>query len=857
MGSEEGDKERSSGYLRQQIGLAKKRLTDYFNGLQDPFPLIDHSVTLEENLQLMKRKKRGLMEEKEKLERAVLRLDKLGREWTQFIAEIDDKTEEQQRYDHMANGEEGFLELMERAEDRLAITSAWLPEIDNERRDLLVQSAMEERDQYLEQQQPINARMSDAQSGSPNAVNNDRFVKLPQLTISPFDGNILKFPEFFETFENSIHKSNLAPVLKFTHLRTLLRGRALDAIEGISITNDNYELALKILDEKFGDKEVLRDKLYGQLRNIFPVKSGKQIELRSFVDKLEKVLRQLDKLGEQVEQPSIVSLINGKLPIHLLIKLEEDNYKDNQDGMPWTVKRLQEGLGRIVKFQDRAFQMSSWNSEANHLSHVQSKFTQLKVGSEDPKKFTNTFAVTQQEPRNFQGVRKLHCLLCEGTHYADECSIYKSLDSRKRRLRELRRCFLCLRQNCLARECKQPMRRCFHCGGQHARLLCPKKFGSVSEPERCAQRRETSGREPLQRSLQQGNSKQAGAPKLSGFEAWGVYTSNSSCTHGSVRHMVAHVEVINPDNGNALQACVFLDGGSDRTVVTEKFANSLGLPEKASEKLSVMTFGHAEALELEIKLVNLQLCLKEGSRLDIVANRVPMLTGTLEEQPLSKEDREKLREMSEVVCVDELFEYGSQLVVPDILIGIEYYHRIVGGWPPIELPSGLYLLKTQLGHIVSGREKVRVQVCTEQVCMDTEFETVTEESPQDKDLPRPIDFPDISEFWSLESIGIKDDPERKDDEIAMHQFMDTVFFEDGRYVVSWPWKVAPEKLNDNYALAIGRFRSLAKRLQADKPLQQKYIKIIKEQEENGIIELVDTRVCHKQGNCILLSLFHI
>ncbi|MCP4456771.1 MAG: DUF1759 domain-containing protein, partial [Cytophagales bacterium] len=824
-----------SGQIRQQIGLAKGRLQGYLDAQTESIlPLVEPTSSLEDNLQEMKQKRRNLMQEREKLQRTVHRLEKLNREWNDLILGLEDQEEEQERYDNVANGQQGFLEQVELAEERTAVISAWLGEIEMEIHSLLLQSAMEDRPTTHQSPANANGRMSDVQVGLPNTVSDNCFVRLPQLQISPFDGNILKFPEFYEAFENSIHKSNLAPVLKFTHLRTLLKGRALEAIEGISITNDNYELALRILQEKFGDKEVLKEKLYGQLRNITPVKSGKLIELRSFVDNLEKILRQLDTLNEQVEHPSIVSLIRNKLPNHLLIKLEENN---SQDNVPWTVKRLQEDIAKVVKIQERAFQMSNLSLEGDQYGGIQSKFTQPRVGSSDSKKLTSTFVVAQQGSKNFQGFRKPHCPLCEGTHYGDECHTYKSLDSRKSRLRELKRCFLCLRQNCFARQCKQPKRTCFHCGqeGQHTRLLCPKKFGSIREVYAKGER--ASAWKPAQ-GLQQGSSIKSNAPKFG--DAWGVYTNKSNCIVGSVRHMVAQAEAINPENGNRRQACIFLDGGSDRTFVTNKFARSMGLSERATERLSVMTFGHSQALEIDSKLVNLQLSLIDGSKLDVVANEVPLLTGTLQQQPLGDEDREKLREMSDnIMLADESPMSKPQTVAPDILIGIEYYHKIVRGGPIKELPSGLYLVPTQLGFIVSGKIKVRVQACIEQAQSEVEIRTGTEVNNQKESLPKPPDYPDISEFWSLESIGIRDDPTNKDDEIAMQQFEKTVFFSRGRYVVSWPWKVERAELQNNYPLAEGRFRHLKGRLERDKDLLEKYNKVIVDQIEQNIIEPAD------------------
>ncbi|KAH3806584.1 hypothetical protein DPMN_134907 [Dreissena polymorpha] len=48
--------------------------------------------------------------------------------------------------------------------------------------------------------------------------------------------------------------------------------------------------------------------------------------------------------------------------------------------------------------------------------------------------------------------------------------------------------------------------------------------------------------------------------------------------------------------------------------------------------------------------------------------------------------------------------------------------------------------------------------------------------------------PDIEDFWTMETIGIIDDPTRNDDEVAMRKFKETLKFENGRYQAAWPWK---------------------------------------------------------------------
>ena len=60
---------------------------------------------------------------------------------------------------------------------------------------------------------------------------------------------------------------------------------------------------------------------------------------------------------------------------------------------------------------------------------------------------------------------------------------------------------------------------------------------------------------------------------------------------------------------------------------------------------------------------------------------------------------------------------------------------------------------------------------------------------------------------------------------------------DGRYTIAWPWKPNHPNLPDNFGLALGRMRSLAKRLAQDPALCKSYDDILQQQLQAGVIEL--------------------
>jgi len=104
------------------------------------------------------------------------------------------------------------------------------------------------------------------------------------------------------------------------------------------------------------------------------------------------------------------------------------------------------------------------------------------------------------------------------------------------------------------------------------------------------------------------------------------------------------------------------------------------------------------------------------------------------------------------------------------------------------------------------------------------------------------DKPNLSGFWNLKSIGIVDSPLSSDDDQALEIFNNSVKFEDGQYMVSWPWKESPQLLMENYQLAVGQLRSTINKLKKNPHFLEMYSAVIEEQVSRGIIEKVSSKV---------------
>lgn len=133
----------------------------------------------------------------------------------------------------------------------------------------------------------------------------------------------------------------------------------------------------------------------------------------------------------------------------------------------------------------------------------------------------------------------------------------------------------------------------------------------------------------------------------------------------------------------------------------------------------------------------------------------------------------------------------------DILIGNDYLLEILDMTSQIEVQQGLFILKSSLGWLISGRmEKQSNKQSTVMLATKKAIESL----------------------WRLNTIGITDlnHSKTKEEEIALAEFEQNICYEEGRYTVAFPWKYQPSDLPSNYALARGVLTSLLRCYQ-DRP----------------------------------------
>ena len=132
-------------------------------------------------------------------------------------------------------------------------------------------------------------------------------------------------------------------------------------------------------------------------------------------------------------------------------------------------------------------------------------------------------------------------------------------------------------------------------------------------------------------------------------------------------------------------------------------ADSIQADAARYEWLSLSTFGYARKTQRKVRVVGLGLRLKDGSSKKIEASVLPHITNTITQQGIPAADIMALQELGTDNLADtiNLQEVDRQI---DVLIGTDFLWEFMAG-STRGLPSGLQLLPTTVGFVVTGRTR--------------------------------------------------------------------------------------------------------------------------------------------------------
>ena len=353
---------------------------------------------------------------------------------------------------------DGVNAKIEEADGRIEVLEEWLVkrkmELEIQEREEKMQFEIKLHETKLKLQQELQAKTGNQNASAHETPTSQ--AKLPKLVITKFNGTFADWPRFWGQYSETIDKSNVAPVTKFTYLRELLDDRVrktIDFLPHTSRTSEGYNRAIVTLKDRFGKESEIVKAYVKEILDLPYTPTANPKRIHEFFEKLSYSVQSLETLKQLKEVNGIVSLTLEKLP-----NIRGDLVRNDPEWESWD----------FVKF-----------TEALRLWTRRNPVDNLKVFKpEEP------FKKREKPDRSFQTQQRKgqfrKCVYCHAVdHRPSECNSVPTPALRREFLVAKGLCFNCTGPH-KSSECKS-VATCFHCGKRHHTSICDMIKGRNSE----------------------------------------------------------------------------------------------------------------------------------------------------------------------------------------------------------------------------------------------------------------------------------------------------------------------------------------------------------------------------------------
>jgi len=470
------------------------------------------------------------------------------------------------------------------------------------------------------------------------AVTHQGSIKLPKLHLPIFSGNKIEYQGFWDMYTHTIlQNDNLSKVQKFAYLMSSLAGEAKLVLSGLTLSDANFDLALQLLHQRFGQPDSVGREHLKQLQNCKP--PGKTVaSLKQFSHELTMHMRCLENLKIYPEQyevllmPTLLQKLPEDIRLHMLSTAHD--------------KKM------IYKFEGFLSLLNSEieiREECRENSNNSSRLPELPSTSFDLQGSATALHTVEGQAEYTRNQRNSpvskFCVYCESReHFSSDCTHINDITTRVEFLKQHNRCFSCLRKNHEARTCRAK-KKCSKCGKSHHISIC-KQLDPMSSPK---------SSESAVLLQQDGDN-----PGLSLF----IHQKTAVI-------LPSAIVILSAPNGLEARVRLLLDQCSTRSFIKKDICKELNIP-ASSECLKVNTFG-SEDIQTHVsgRATFTIRKVSGGEEIPIEANLVDTVCSPEPSYRLSG-----FSQFSGLEMADEHDPRDEDMPI-SILVGADYYYDIV------------------------------------------------------------------------------------------------------------------------------------------------------------------------------------
>ncbi|KAJ8914911.1 hypothetical protein NQ315_016065 [Exocentrus adspersus] len=486
--------------------------------------------------------------------------------------------------------------------------------------------------------------LSDNNSQNSSGLNK-RKVKLPQIELKKFSGEIKDWLSFWAQFSRIHEDECMQNADKFHYLiqSTIPKSRARLLVESYPQTAENYPKVIESVKSRFGRDDLLIEVYVRELLKLVLSNLNAKTRLSDLYDNIESHLRSLETLGINTDKCAamLYPLVESCLPEDILRVWQRSTNYDSKLTLKLRLERLMEFLRNEVE-----------NEEKISLAKTSFGFYEKRRNVDSHKDIsipTASGLISQN--------KTLKCAFCKNSHVTSECQDDRmkemSLNEKRKILLNNGRCYLCLKFGHVARKCAVKL-ACSICKGRHATIMCTQK-------------------EKRDNDVQVEN------------------LSNTTPDHTFLQTLI--VKVYAKDNSRLVRAMI--DTGSQRSYISKQVASEMGYESKGSEQIIHALFGGESTNVIQHEIYKVQLksleetyaCKFDALDQAVICNSVLCIG----DGPWTKELAELNIDLSD-----------TQAGPIEILLGSDIAGNLFTG-KQHQLSCGLVAMETKLGWVLMGK----------------------------------------------------------------------------------------------------------------------------------------------------------
>jgi hypothetical protein len=627
---------------------------------------------------------------------------------------------------------------------------------------------------------------------------------LPKVELDTFSGDPLNYHSFIAVFDESVDKVVREGSAKLTRLLQYTSGDAKQAIQPCAIVGGEtgYQLARKILLEKFGNDLLISEKFITTLKYGKYIKSASDLQILSNdLVNCSFILSRMNRVEEINSQHFIASIVDRLQPFQknkwrktaMDMKRDKHRYPDFHYLVDFVKHEAQiatdpvYGEGGLLHFPRTQGSGNSNSLSSKPSYQQQAKFENQQLSRPVSTSFANT------------GRTITPCLSCGQEHRLYMCYAFKALkpEQKLKMITDNNLCENCLLDNHQVENCfRNSMCGINGCSQKHSRFIHLCKVNKVISAD--------------------GN--QCNLDKVNGY-------TNLNAT--------VCIPVVQVKVNNVCDSSAMLDTCSTSTFCTERLAKTIGL--KGVPIKYELTTLNSKAQCRESRLIP-NLCIESKSTGEImnlknvyIVDDIPVKCVTIDVVKY-----EYLRDLPVQKAVQEV----------ELLIGQDNSEALI----PLDVRKGKvdqpFAVKTILGWSLHGHTSNHMDYCG-LICTNRVSQKVVNNFIMSNECCKNCENIDekVERLWKIEDECLGSDSSyvsMSEDDKEMLEFWDrNVKNVDGHYELPIPWKpniVVP----DNFELARSRLMSLQRSLHR-RGIYARY--------EDEIQKLLDKGYAEKVSDC--------